>query len=192
MCDDAGILERTENNEMSNFTPRRVVTGHDAQGKSVFISDGSPPRQPVIATGGGIRFAEMWATDSAPAHPASSEDPTPGMTSLTPPPGGTRFRLTELPPAAEGELNPAAFLAEVREKAPGDWNLEAENPGMHTTETVDYGVVISGRVWLELDDGAMTELGPGDCVVQNGTRHAWRNTSGESCWMAFVMVGATR
>ena len=70
--------------------------------------------------------------------------------------------------------------------------MEVENPGMHTTDTIDYGIVMSGEVWLELDDGAEVHLRPGDCVVQNGTRHAWRNKGSETCIMAFVMVGARR
>jgi mannose-6-phosphate isomerase-like protein (cupin superfamily) len=61
---------------------------------------------------------------------------------------------------------------------------------MHTTHTVDYGVVISGEMHLELDDGKQVHLRPGDCVVQNGTRHAWRNLSGREAVMAFVAVGA--
>ena len=70
--------------------------------------------------------------------------------------------------------------------------MEVEHPGMHTTGTIDYGVVISGEIWLELDDRAEVHLKQGDCVVQNGTRHAWRNKSVEPCIMAFVMVGAKR
>lgn len=63
---------------------------------------------------------------------------------------------------------------------------------MHTTDSIDYGVVISGEVYLELDDGVEVLLKPEDCVVQNGTRHAWRNRGSVPCLMAFVMIGATR
>ncbi len=173
-------------------TPRRVVTGHDGAGKAVFKLNGPPPRQVTLETAGGIRFLELWATDTLPTLPVPEQDATLETVSLTPGLQGTRFRLVELPPLGEGELNPAAFLAEIQEKAPGDWNLEADNPGMHTTDTVDYGVVVSGRVTLELDDGATVNLEPGDCVVQNGTRHAWRNFGPDPCWMAFVMIGAQR
>ena len=68
--------------------------------------------------------------------------------------------------------------------------MELQDSGMHTTESVDYGVVISGEITLELDDGATVSLKQGDCVVQNDTRHAWRNGSTTPCVMAFVWVGA--
>ena len=70
--------------------------------------------------------------------------------------------------------------------------MEPDAPGMHTSQTIDYGVVVRGEVWLELDDGAKRLLKPGDCVIQNGTRHAWHNTSSEECVMAFVVVGANK
>ena len=53
--------------------------------------------------------------------------------------------------------------------------MEPDAPGMHTTATIDFEVVLEGEVWLELDDGEEVHLRVGDCVVQNGTRHAWRN-----------------
>lgn len=85
---------------------------------------------------------------------------------------------------------PAAF-AEMETMLPGmAAHLEPDSPGMHTTATVDVEYVISGRCVLELDDGATVELGPGDTVVQNGTRHAWRNPFAEPCVMFVVLVGA--
>jgi quercetin dioxygenase-like cupin family protein len=71
-------------------------------------------------------------------------------------------------------------------------HMEPDNPGMHTTVTIDFEYVISGRVVLELDDGATVELGPGDTVVQNGTRHAWRNPFDEPVTLLVVLVGATK
>jgi mannose-6-phosphate isomerase-like protein (cupin superfamily) len=70
--------------------------------------------------------------------------------------------------------------------------IEPDNPGMHTTDTVDYGIVLDGEVWLELDDGEEVVLKPHDVVIQNGTRHAWRNKSDKPVKVAFVMVGARR
>ncbi|HET9532074.1 MAG TPA: cupin domain-containing protein [Blastocatellia bacterium] len=63
---------------------------------------------------------------------------------------------------------------------------------MHTTDTLDYGVVIRGEIILELDDGKSVHLRQGDCVIQNGTRHRWNNPLTEPCLMAFVMIGANR
>ena len=70
--------------------------------------------------------------------------------------------------------------------------LELDHPGMHTTDTVDFDVVVSGEVYLELDDGVEVLLQAGDCVIQNGTRHAWHNRSSEKCVVSFAIVGAER
>jgi mannose-6-phosphate isomerase-like protein (cupin superfamily) len=90
-------------------------------------------------------------------------------------------------------IDPAALSAEIDAKLPGlTEHMEPDAPGMHTTETIDFEYVISGRVVLELDDGATATLGPGDTVVQNGTRHAWRNPFDEPCRMVVVIIGAER
>jgi mannose-6-phosphate isomerase-like protein (cupin superfamily) len=100
-----------------------------------------------------------------------------------PPAGGYRVGTFTVPPAstppAEG-IDVRAGLADLEAALPGlfDHN-EPDNPGMHTV-TIDFEYVLSGRVVLELDDGATVELGPGDTVVQNGTRHAWRNPFDET------------
>jgi len=178
---------------------KRIVTGHNETGKSVFVSDGEPPR---IASIKGIpdnEMVEIWATDDIPTIPVSKGDPTLEMSSLIPGPEGTRFRISRIPPdsvftqAIEEGFDLTAALQEYLAKTPGfEEVMEVEDPEMHTTNTIDYGVVISGEIWLELDDGATVHLKQGDCVVQNGTRHAWRNNSPEPCVMAFVMVGAKR
>ena len=68
--------------------------------------------------------------------------------------------------------------------------MEPDAPGMHTTDTIDFEVVLDGEVWLELDDGAEVHLQTGDTVVQNGTRHAWRNRGDVTARMAVFIVGA--
>jgi len=178
---------------------RRVVTRHTESGKSVFVSGGEPPRIARIRGVPDQGMAEMWATDGVPTVPVDSADPTVAMSSLVPGPEGTRFRVCRFPPAgvweqAEREgVDLAAARQEYAAMTPGLAEvMEADHPGMHTTDTIDYGVVVSGEIWLELDDGAEVHLEPGDCVVQNGTRHAWRNKGSEPCTMAAVMVGAKR
>jgi quercetin dioxygenase-like cupin family protein len=69
--------------------------------------------------------------------------------------------------------------------------FEPDNPGMHATPTVDYGIVLEGEIWLELDDGKTVHLKTHDVIVQNGTRHAWRNKSSKPTKMAFVLIGQT-
>jgi uncharacterized cupin superfamily protein len=82
---------------------------------------------------------------------------------------------------------------EAEEQLPGAIvRQEPDNPGMHTTETIDFEYVISGEVWLELDDGVEVHLCAGDTVVQNGTRLAWRNKTSEPCRMMTILVGAHR
>ena len=98
----------------------------------------------------------------------------------------------QFPGASDRAFDQDAFRREFLAKAPGLAEaMELQDSGMHTTASVDYGVVISGEITLELDDGAMVRLKQGDCVVQNGTRHAWRNSSTTPCIMAFVLVGAS-
>ena len=86
-----------------------------------------------------------------------------------------------------------ALLAEMETKLPGlASHMEPNNPGMHTTDTIDFEYIISGEVWLDLDDGASVHLGAGDTVVQNGTRHRWRNEGAEPCRIVVFLVGTTR
>ena len=179
-----------------NLQVRRVVTGHDDNGKAVFVSDG-PPARVVDPTGMNVEYVEVWATEDVPTVPIDpSIDPPAQVSSLLPGPNGSRFRFVLFPP--EDQLfEPGADIGramrEFAEQATGFGEvLEADNPGMHTTDTVDYGIVISGELDLELDDGAEVHMKAGDVVVQNGTRHAWRNRSGQPAVMAFIMFGATR
>ena len=68
--------------------------------------------------------------------------------------------------------------------------MEPDAPGMHTTDTIDFEVVLDGEVWLELDDGVEVHLRAGDTVVQNGTRHAWRNHGDTTARLAVFLIGA--
>ena len=81
----------------------------------------------------------------------------------------------------------------MEEKLPGLLAyLEPDNPGMHTTDTIDFEVVLEGTVTLELDDGAIVTLQAGDTVVQNGTRHRWGNPGTEPAVLAVFLIGAHR
>jgi hypothetical protein len=90
-------------------------------------------------------------------------------------------------------FNPMAAAQENLRVAPGlAETFEVDAPGMHTTDTIDYGIVLKGEVWLELDDGKVEHLKEGDVVIQNGTRHAWRNRGTTVAVVAFVLIGAQR
>lgn len=177
----------------ANNTTRRVVTGHDMSGKSVFVLDGSPPRTVMFDTLPGFKIRELWTTEAIHMIPVPKGDPTVGMKSFVPKPGGSRFKLVVFPPGEQGEFDPDAFRREYREKVPGlAETMEEEDLAMHTTDTIDYGVIVRGEIMLELDDGATVTLKAGDCFIQNGTRHAWHNRGTEPCLMAVVLVGAER
>ncbi len=170
---------------------RRVVTGHDDSGKAVFASDDVV--EPItLALLPDTDFYRLWGADRPSRFPDDGSPPA--APNYFPPMGGFRFGLFTVPP--ETTVNPEeidvdAALVELAEKLPGlGEHMEVDNPGMHTTATVDFEYVVSGRVVLELDDGATRELGPGDTVIQNGTRHAWRNPFDETCVMVVVLIGA--
>jgi len=172
---------------------RRVVTGHDASGKAVFVSDALV--KPIgVALLPGVEFHRLWNGDESPRFPDDGTMPVTG--SYFPPVGGFRFGLFTLPPAAVGNpaddtVDASAALKELEEKLPGLFQyMEPDAPGMHTTPTIDFEVVLSGEVILELDNGATTTLRPGDTVVQNGTRHRWRNESATAATLAYFICGA--
>ncbi|TPQ17301.1 cupin domain-containing protein [Streptomyces sporangiiformans] len=170
---------------------RRVVTGISASGKPVVVSDGEPPRTRQYTHTPGFANSLVWST-AAPAAP--SADPTAAIRSWVPGPGETIALTVTFPPAsvyADPSFNPAAAGAEQLEATPGLAELfEPDAPGMHTTPTVDYGVVLQGEIVLDLDGGEVATLGPGDIVVQNSTRHAWRNPGTEPATVFFVLIGA--
>lgn len=172
---------------------RRVVTGQDADGKSVFVSDGEV--EPItVALAPGTEFHRIWGADSTPVLPADGSPPEQRL--YFPPAGGYRFGFFTLGPASitlPEDLDFTAALAEFQSKLPGmgEW-MEVDEPGMHTTDTVDIDLVLEGECWLELDDGEEVRLGPGDCVVQNGTRHRWHNRTKQSCRLFVTLIGARR
>jgi len=174
---------------------RRVVTGHDRAGQSVIVADGSAPRVVTLKHLNGASLTAVWATDNGMTGLPGSDDPTSAMTSFVPGHGGTRFHITVFPPekARARRTDRRVVAAELRAKLPGlGDSMEPDHPGMHTTDTVDYDIIMSGELWLELDKGQEVHLKPGDIVIQNGTRHAWRNKGKTTCVMYSVLVGAPR
>jgi hypothetical protein len=172
---------------------RRIVTGHDAHGRSVFVSD-AVVKPVTLSLLPGAEFHQLWARDATASIP--SDVAVPERFGYFPPADGFRFGFFTLGPdsvTTPADLDIGAALAELTERLPGMAEvMEPEHPGMHTTDTIDFDVVISGEVWLELDDGAEVKLGPGDSVVQNGTRHAWHNRTSEPCTLAVALIGARR
>jgi mannose-6-phosphate isomerase-like protein (cupin superfamily) len=179
--------------------PKRALTGRDASGKSVFKSFDVTSKVVNIDANPGLTFYENYITEGVPQVSGLEPDPMLKGTRDFPPPGGTLFRLINYPPRRPESYKPPpgvtleSGLRELSEKVPGMGDhFERDNPGFHTTDTVDYGVVVRGEMTLELDDGQKVHLKQGDCIIQNGTRHRWRNPLFEPCLMAFVSVGGKR
>jgi mannose-6-phosphate isomerase-like protein (cupin superfamily) len=149
---------------------RRIVTGHDAHGKSIILSDGAlPQNHGMSGPGVGANFVEMWSTTSAVPVLTATEAAEPNARDFTiMPPSGHLLRLIELYPPGMG----------------------GHRTVMHRTRTLDYVVVIDGEVVLLLDDSEVV-LGPGDVVVQRGTNHAWENRSDKIARCAFFHIDAT-
>jgi len=179
--------------------PKRALTGRDAAGKSVFKAFDVTPKVVEIDNNPGLTFYELYITEGVPQLTGLEPDPMLKGTIGFPGPGGTMFRLISYPPKRpEGYKPPpgATFesgLKELSDKLPGMGDVfDRSAPGMHTSDTIDYGVVVRGEMTLELDDGQKVHLRQGDCIVQNGTRHRWRNPLSEPCLMAFVSIGGKR
>jgi mannose-6-phosphate isomerase-like protein (cupin superfamily) len=152
---------------------RRIVTGHDAHGKSVILSDGSPPN--VRDKGTGVDFIEIWNTSGAPAPIHSVEpEPTDGPLQVPPARSGSKIRLNDFYPGHIRKLPPRA---------------DGRHPMMHRTRSIDYGIVLEGEIYMILDDTEVL-LKAGDVVVQRGTDHAWENRSNRVARMAFILIGA--
>lgn len=175
---------------------RRIVTGHDAQGNAVFVSDADAPRAVAFKNIPGHAFAQVWATGANATVPYQGADPTSSRDAVVPDAGGTSLLVVTFPPdavMASPTLDHAAAGAELAAALPGlIERFEPDCPGMHTTDSIDYAIVVDGEVWLELDNGTEKRVHAGDIVVQNGTRHAWRNKTSKPATVAFILIGATR
>ncbi|MDX1484017.1 MAG: cupin domain-containing protein [Alphaproteobacteria bacterium] len=144
---------------------RRVVTDHDENLKSYIKSDG--PAANVRTNRPGHSSTLIWCTDRMPVDITSDEDMGARTLGTAPPANGTRFTVHEIEPHLDYE------------------------PIFHRTDTLDYVLVIKGRLQMKLDNDE-TELGPGDMVVMRGTAHAWRNVGDETCIVAFVLIDSER
>ncbi|HEX3884558.1 MAG TPA: cupin domain-containing protein [Stellaceae bacterium] len=148
---------------------RRIVTGHDADGKAVVASDETMPGQQSPSRSY-ISRCEIWSTDSMPVD--NSE-------------------------GAAGDAQRAGFVKRYNYVGTGQGSVIRVTefaPGapkfMHRTETVDYAILLKGECDLELDGGETVHMKAGDIVVQRGTMHAWVNNGAEPCTFAFVLIDA--
>ena len=174
---------------------RRVVTAKNEAGKSAVVSDGNSPREMVLEHTPGFVSSPIWTTDATPDLKTGQADPMGKEGSLLAPPGGATFLVVTFPPNSvmmAPEFDPMKAGPEHAAAAPGiAETFEMENPGMHTTPTLDFATVVKGQIVLELDDGETVTLNAGDTVVQHGVRHAWRNPGDAPATVSFVMLGAS-
>lgn len=174
--------------------PRLIVTGHSPDGDAVFVTDRRP--EPIqVGLLPGSDFFMMWGTaDGTPT--VGKRNATPVLRPYFPGVGGSRVLFLRWAPYAEEpepQPDPDVIAAEVAEKLPGLLDpFEPGGEGLHTTDTIDYGICLEGELCLRLDNDAEVTLTPGACVVQLGTRHAWQNRSSEPALMCYVQIGAVR
>jgi hypothetical protein len=158
---------------------RRVVSGMDATGKSIIVSD-------EIVEEVGVTVP-LWREDGIVSFPRAGEMPP--VSSFFPGPGGCRFIIMTFPPTGI-EITSTPFAEIVAKVGSGIGDvMEPGGNGMHTTDTIDFEVVLSGEIALEVDDGVTVYLKAGDTFVQNGTRHRWFNRGDVPAVVAVVLVG---
>ena len=170
---------------------RRVVTGHNTDGRSVFVADGTAPHVYQRSPGSAI-VTELWETRSAPADNRGNAETIDHAFRLAPPKNGTVFRIVEYPPDKQ------RLAALAHERAAGDdgsGHISAldrgspRHPGFHKTHSTDYAIVLAGEFYAMMDEGEV-KLAAGDVLIQRGTNHAWSNRSETSAVVAFILVDA--
>lgn len=160
-----------------------VVTGHDSKGTSIFSYAGVPPRESSPGS------YDLWTTRGEIAMPDAHDALAPAAIGYFPKVGETAFKIVTVPAlAARAAMAGRTFEMSDELRA----HFDPEDPEMHTTDTIDYVLILAGSADLELDLGKKESVKAGDCVVQRGTRHAWRVTSQEPLVLCAVLIGARR
>ena len=174
---------------MSTEGVRRLVTGHDGNGKSKFLMDGDAPCVLVMDKMGDLTVTDLWETMASPADNTGEKDNADRPVHLEPLANGTVFRVVDFPPDSawkDGAVGAEAFeQLQASHAADGD----SGDPGMHTTDTVDYAMVLDGEIWAVMDTEERL-MKAGDVLIQRGTNHAWANKTDSFCRMMFVLCDA--
>jgi hypothetical protein len=168
---------------------RRVLTGHDADGKSIFIADGEAPNVMEMASMPGLALTDLWETTESPASNDGNEDAATRPVRLEPPKNGTILRIVEFPPDAAWRESVDAQAAFQSIGAGHAKDQASADPMMHRTSTVDYIIVLKGEIYAIMDTGEKL-LRAGDILVQRGTNHSWSVRATEPCIVAAVLVSA--
>jgi hypothetical protein len=170
------------------FKIRRVVTGHDAQGKSTFLRDELAPNVKEMESMPGVALTDIWETTSAPADNTGDADAAARPVKLEPPEVGSILRIVEFPPDSQwrGADAKSAFESIGAGHAP---DAGSNDPMRHKTSTIDYIIVLKGEIFAILDTGEKL-LKTGDVLVQRGTVHSWSVRGTEPCVVAAILIGA--
>ena len=170
---------------------RRIITGHNAEGKSVITIDG-PPARSLSENEGGLY--ELWNTDGNEINTLDETDRADSEVLLSPPVGGTKFRYFQINPTPEGvpaDLIEAATAAAFEKMGAAHHRVDTtRHPAMHKTKTIDYIILLKGDVTLILDEEEI-DLKPFDTVVQRGTNHAWVNNGTEPALLIAVLIDSS-
>jgi mannose-6-phosphate isomerase-like protein (cupin superfamily) len=172
---------------------RRIVTGHDAKGRSRIVEDAPARAVRTVSGRPGYRAVNVWRTEDSPVK-INSRDSTAEHQGILPPKGGTILRIIDFPPepSDRDELERmldstfgGIYKDAAHDKRPG------VHPGMHCTETVDYAIVLEGEIYAVMEEEE-TLMRAGDVLIQRGTNHAWANRSDKTARIAFVLIDGTR
>ena len=167
---------------------RRIITGHNSEGKSVIAIDG-PPARTLGEDAGGL--FEIWNTDGSGFDTSSREDRADIDVILSPVKGGTKFRYFQINPIHDGipdEVIRAATAEAFEKMGAAHHQIDtSRNAAMHETHTIDYIILLKGDVTLILDEEEV-RLEPHDVVVQRGTNHAWVNNGTDPAILIAVLI----
>ena len=167
---------------------RRIITGHNENGKSIITLDG-PPACSIVEDVVGLY--ELWNTDGGEINSTDKEDRANQDIILSPSKGGTKFRYFQINPLPEGV--PDDMLQEIAADAfekigAAHHRVDTtRHPAMHKTDTIDYIILLKGDVTLILDKEEV-DLKPFDVVIQRGTNHAWVNNGDEPALLIAVLI----
>jgi hypothetical protein len=135
---------------------RRIVTGHDRDGRSVIAADALSPHVRTSAHREGVAYHNLWTTAETPAPMDGTLDPVTAEMALPPPASGTNFRIVEFAPESDFPPDPASAaraFAELGNAPDALVTGASRHPAMHRTQSVDYGLVLEGEIWLIMDEG---------------------------------------
>lgn len=170
---------------------RRVVTGHDKNGRAIVVSDAPTPHLRASPHRPNVIYHNMWATDSMPVKIHGPTDPVTEAMAVPPVKNGVNFRIVEIDPES---FYPPQTLEAGRKAfesmgavAHALTDTPSKHPLMHRTKSVDYGIVLEGELVLVLDEEEVV-LRAGDVVIQRGTNHAWANRSDTRVVIAFILM----